>query len=611
MKYLTVEDPSKVFYLDCETDSLAPTKIHCVVIKNKQSQQIWRFSNDRNDNVAFYNSLRDWFLEHGDAILVGHNIVSFDSYWLSYFIGISWDYSRTVDSLILSYLYNPGLEGGHSLEVYGERLKFPKVVHEDWSTYSPEMLHRCEMDVELTEKVHDALLKKMNSIGFSELSCQIEHEIRVVIDEQERNGFYFKRAEAESFRGFLRDQEVKLAGPIQDLFPAELKEVKTFKEKYKKDGELRQSYLNHLEIYDRIQEHEDSSYTCFTLEEFNIASPKQRLERLLGLGYEPTAKTKKGNPRIDEDSLVAYAKLSGKPEISMMAEWLVCNGRANMIHTWLKYVQGDSRIHGKVLTCAANSRRFIHNNPNTANIPSPKKAKYGKEVRAFWAASPGKVLVGYDASSLETVGLLHYLNNPEAAKALTQPKPNDIHTMNARSLSEALGRPVDREWGSKTSWYAWLYGAYPKKLGEIVKGSTQDGETAIKTFYKNVPGLKQLTIRVQKEWHSNNGLLRCIDGGFVRCHSMNAALNYKVQSLGAIVMKMAAILLREEGIKLGLNFKLVGSIHDEGQLECDEKDAKDIGHLAVSCITQAAKLLGVRETLTGEYHIGENWSETH
>ena len=214
-----------------------------------------------------------------------------------------------------------------------------------------------------------------------------------------------------------------------------------------------------------------------------------------------------------------------------------------MLETWFNNLGQDSRIHGKVFTCGATTRRMTHNSPNTANIPSGAKAKYGKECRSFWGVEPGRelVLVGYDASGLETAGLCHYLNNSVATEILLRPKPDDIHTANSKRLSEALGWPVDREWGAKTSWYAWLYGAFPKKLGSIVGaskyGMSEDeaGEIVIETFFRNVPGLKKLISDIQSEWKTSGGRLRCIDGGFVVCPSLNAALNYKIQSAGSIV----------------------------------------------------------------------------
>jgi DNA polymerase-1 len=234
-------------------------------------------------------------------------------------------------------------------------------------------------------------------------------------------------------------------------------------------------------------------------------------------------------------------------------------------------------------------------------------------VDRFWGVEPGRglCLVGYDAAGLETAGLCHYLNNPEATEALLRDKPNDIHTSNARRLTEALGRPVDREWGAKTSWYAWLYGAYPTKLGSIVKGTPEDGDIVIDTFFRNVPGLKRLIDDIQYEWKSSSGRLVTIDHGYVNCPSVSASLNYKIQSLGAILMKLAAIILDQEGKKARIKFHLVGSIHDEGQIECEKDRAEELGKLAVWSIEEAGRQLKLNVPVTGDFKIGTSWDQTH
>jgi hypothetical protein len=76
---------------------------------------------------------------------------------------------------------------------------------------------------------------------------------------------------------------------------------------------------------------------------------------------------------------LAFAEISGRPEAGAIAEWLVLQGRATMIEGWLNNVNyEDHCMHGRVFTCAATTRRMIHNSPNTANIPE------GKEESKVW-----------------------------------------------------------------------------------------------------------------------------------------------------------------------------------------------------------------------------------
>lgn len=583
---------------------------------NKGTRQVWRFIND--GSASIYHELRKFHDERINAVFVAHNGVSFDGPIIGRFCGFQYPYHRLCDSLVLSYLYNPALVGGHSLEAYGEKLNYPKVAHTDWSVYTPAMLHRCEQDVYLLEKVHDALLQRMNKIGFSELSCQIEHKIRRIIDKQQENGFWFNKPEAEKLHKFLREKEAELQAPVLKLFPPVLTPTKTYERKTKQDGGEFASYLRHLEESDAVQDNEDGTYTTLNYKPFNLGSPQQRLERLLSLGYEPTEKTKKGNPRIDEDSLMAYSLECGRPEIKAMAEWLVHNGRANMVETWLGYVTKDSRIHGRVFSCGATSRRMRHSEPNLANIPSAQNgARYGNECRSLFGVTPGlgRVLMGYDAKGLETAVLLHHIAAaaPRVFKqAVELLLHGDVHQLNADDLTKELGFPVVRGGGgAKTILYSTVFGAYPPKLGSIVKKGPKEGEIIKKVIYRNVPGLKAVTEWAIDDWKQGDKRIRTIDGGYVLCPSEHAALNYHIQPDGGVYMKYTSILFDERTKKQGLWHLKVVDVHDESQHEIKAQDAEVMSKLAIQCMEDAGEELGFKVKMTGTAKIGKDWSCTH
>ena len=611
MQYLKQEEPEKVWVLDIESDGFDPTVIYCVCVKNLGTGEVKSFLDKESFN-AFHSP---------DYRYIGHYILNFDVPVINRLWNTGIDLSVCIDTIVLSYLYNPGIDGGHSLDAWGHRLGILKGSFSDWSKFTPEMLSYCIQDVEVTYELYKQLTSKMLRLGYTELSADIEHKIRLIINEQEKYGCWFDVERAKVFRDFLESEQSRLADDIRKLFPERRTKVAEYRLRRRKDGSVAAQYGKHREKYSDVVDYEvdgEEWYDCYDMVPFNLGSPQQRILRLKELGWEPTEFTKKGNPKVDEDALLRFATESGEPRIKALAEYLVVSGRLSMLAGnpktdsvgWLGCVKGD-RIHGKVFTCGAQSRRMTHNTPNTANVPSVGKAKYGKEMRSFWGVPLGSpyVLVGYDAAGLETAGLCHYLNNSVATDILLRAKPNDVHSNNSRSLTEALGRPVDRE-TAKTAFYAWLYGAYPPKLGQIVKGPPSDGDIIIETFYRNVPGLKKLISDIQKEWKTT-GRLRCIDGGSVICPSSGAALNYKIQSAGAIVMKLTTILLEEECHRLGIYMRRLLDVHDEGQLEVRSEDAEQVGMLAVACITRAGVLLGFNVPLTGDFKIGTNWSETH
>lgn len=620
MKYLPKPDEyHKYWYIDIESE-LIPRE-GPIGVKKVWMMCASRMDQDEVHSFIGHNEIRRFFdeLKGSEVYFVGHNSISFDAPVTRRCCGGNAGVHNTVDTLVLSYLYDPAIPGGHSLEAWGERFKDPKGYFNDFSGYSPEMDKYCQQDVKLGKKIFKALVQRMLRMGFSELSCEIEHEIREVIDEQQQNGWYFDIPGAQALVSELRSVQAELEGPIRDLFPPRLAEVNTYVRRTKADGSDYSSYLRHIEKYPKVNDNGDKTYTTYDWEEFNIGSPTQRISRLLDLGYVPTSftpKTKKGgggNPKVDEESLIAYAEESGRPEVRAIAEWLVLQGRSTMVEGWLNNVNYDDHcMHGRVLTCAATSRRMIHNSPNTANIPkAKKKVKYGIECRRLWQARPGRREMGYDASGLEMRMFAQYLNNDEASLLFTT---GDPHMLNTRNLGFEDSM---RDLTVKNGFYAYLYGAQDPKLGTTLRPELQGsaagdfGKWARSILEQGTPGLAKLVSEIRDEFRGQGGVLRTIDGGFVRCPSDHAALNYKLQSAGAIVMKKTAIIARKKIIERGLDSLLVGTIHDEGQHDAAEKDAEEAGRICVKAISEAGEDLGFRVPLTGDYKVGANWAECH
>lgn len=615
--YLDYEkEPNKYWVGDTEADDLRPSRFWCAVFINLGTGERVTFRPEDIDN----GQSRRWCLEHSDDYFVFHNGVSFDCRYGSRLGSFPIPLNKCVDTLVLSYLYNPHLPGGHSLEAYGERLGQAKLGHEDWSQFSPEMLRRCEVDTELGLKVYKALVKKLLAIGYSETSCRIEHEIRAIIDTQQENGFQFDLETAKNFCEDRQREIDQLEVSIFKLFPPQLKIVGEYEYKINKNGKPRSLFQKHeiraIENGGKIQFNKTGDkYRVLLPEPFDLASPNQRRDRLLELGWKPKTFTPKGSPKVDEASLLEFAETSKEPAIKALAEWLVKTSRKTMVEGWIKAAEKDGKIHGTVFTCGAATRRMRHNNPNTANIPSESnKAAYGHECRSLWTARPGRVLVGYDASGLEMRGFCHYLNNPEATKLYIE---GDPHQSNADALTAALQFPVIRGGGgAKTLFYAFLYGSGDEKLGLILGGKTKAermrwGAIVRATLLNNVPGLSDLVSQISSELDQHDGRLQTIDGGWVICPSPHAALNYKVQSAGGIVMKQATIRLDQKIKEFDLDVLRVGDVHDEGQLDSAWEHGYMAGCCGVQSIVQAGEDLGFNVPLYGDFKIGHNWAQTH
>ena len=153
--------------------------IHCIVMRDmahNKDVEVFDYKPER----AIIQGIKA--LERAD-VLVGHNIVGYDIPLIKEQFPDFDPQGEVLDTLILSRLYYPNISerdyerrpagmpqrlyGRHSLEAWGFRLKcfkgdFAKNTDNDWSTYTPEMLDYCIQDTQVTVRLYDLLMRRMN-----------------------------------------------------------------------------------------------------------------------------------------------------------------------------------------------------------------------------------------------------------------------------------------------------------------------------------------------------------------------------------------------------------------------------------------------------------------
>jgi DNA polymerase I len=139
---------------DIETDGLLYelTKIHCICAKDLSRGVVYKFRPEEIESgLDLLNSV---------DYIVGHNISGFDLLAIQkIYPSFSIDNSKVRDTLCMSRLFNPD-RPDHSLAGYGTSYNRLKVQHEDWTTFSPEMLHRCSEDVEINCLIYRDLVDR-------------------------------------------------------------------------------------------------------------------------------------------------------------------------------------------------------------------------------------------------------------------------------------------------------------------------------------------------------------------------------------------------------------------------------------------------------------------
>jgi len=500
--------------------------------------------------------------------VIGHNIIGFDAPVLERVWGIHIPVDILIDTLVLSRLYNPSLEGGHSLDSWGKRFGDPKIDFDDYDGgLTPEMVDYCIQDVALTTRLYKHLTDSLKREEFSEQCVDLERKVAIITAQQERNGFMLDVEQATLLWQDITHKMRTITAELQKVFPPIVEE--------------RWSEKTGKRLKDKVTE-------------FNVGSRKQIAERLEGVGVKFKLQTEKGAIIVNEKVLEGI----DIPEAKMIYEYLMLQKRAAQIDSWLTH-EKEGRVHGRVITNGAVTGRMTHHSPNLAQVPSVS-APYGRECRSFWRVPEGHKLVGCDASGLELRMLAHYMRDERYTNEILS---GDIHTANMKAAGL-----TDRN-QAKTFIYAFLYGAGAAKIGQIVGGGYREGQQLIDSFLRNTPALAKLREKVAK--HATAGTLPALDGRRLRVRSEHAALNTLLQGAGAIVMKQALVLLADRLSTYDIPHKLVANVHDEFQIEVPENFADVVGKAAVRAIKNAGDVLDLRCPLDAEYNVGNNWAETH
>jgi DNA polymerase I-like protein with 3'-5' exonuclease and polymerase domains len=441
-------------------------------------------------------------------------------------------------------------------------------------------------------------------------------------------------------------------------FPPKLTEVNRIKYRLKKDGGEMATVRRAKEKY-AMTTVEGDDLVCFDWIEFNPGSAKDRIDVLWDAGWKPVDKTKTainfsrkriGDPygksvaAMDKDFYnqkkkdldrygftVSESNLGTLPETAptgakALAQWLTLEGRRSSLVEWLGQCGDDLRIHGRINNIGAWTGRCAHKDPNTANISSPfhgepksavdeVKKQFDVHLRACWTVPSGSWLVGTDADGIQLRVLADYLwrhfGADQYAQAIMTGRKEDetdIHNLNKR----ALGVPDATRDMAKTFIYAWLLGAGMAKTAQILKINLNYANIARVRFEKSIDGLYSLKNQLVP-YIAERGYFTGYDGRKVPVPNAHKTLAGILQNGEACLMKHSLLKWHDKARQEGINFKMVGFIHDEYQVEVigTKEEAKRLGQIQADCMLETGQELGFKIPTPGSYDIGKNWAETH
>lgn len=625
--YLEKKNPD-YWAIDVEGDPIPSTRIWVITCKNVATKQELR--------IRDYDAIRTWFEERikEGCKFIAHNGIGYDFPTLNRICGTKITMSMIIDTMVMSMLYSPSLEGGHSLEAWAKRLGMKKGDHKDFSQYSPEMEEYCMDDTRILTMLYICLRDRMISVGFTDVGLEIEHYAWQLIQKQRLNGFAFNIKEAHILYAKLRSIEDALKSRIEEFWPPRLECLGSYSKAFKKDGTPTQNYTRHRDQYVDVRLRDDGGYDGYGYVHFNIGSPPQRVQKLTELGWTPydnewnvakkgPNKGKKTSPKTTKKgqlvpSLIAFIEESGREEVRLIAQWIDYNARGNMINTWIEaYDDSTGCIHGSLWL--ANTLRYRHSNPNTANIPAVRLDKDDKplrqeagvftyEARDLWTVrDPSRVLVGVDAKGIQLRVLANYLNNSKFTEAILSEDPHAANRDSWGFSKDKEGRAL-----AKTIVYATLMGAGDARImSEAKLKSLKEAQEAKRIFFAQVPELPALISRLKTQLE-RTGRIELCDGSRIMVSSPHMVIPYLLQGDESRIMKKAMIITDLEVRKRKLDVLKVGDIHDEWQNDVLRIHSAEFADgVCPVAFRSSGEFFQYRLPIECDSKLGMTWAQTH
>lgn len=610
------------------------------MFKDRTTKEVFKFGPTQlAEMVAFLDTV---------DVLIMHNGVQYDLPLLLKILGYKFK-GKIVDTLLMSRLQFPKRQlpitcldrktGPHSVAAWGYRVGRGKPDHDDWSQYSPEMLHRCSEDVEIQELIFDALMLEGKGKDWKQAHL-LTFKLFEILALQEAYGWLVDQPYMAKSISLLTHMIDRVDRSIQDKLPmvvviGESKPkgvVNYVKKPFLKSGGHSASVVAWLGSFPEGGTDGNivgGPFSRITFRRTNLNSNAETKEFLLGSGWIPEAWNvsketgERTSPKLNHsDPFLGIQGGVGR----LVARRVQARHRRSQIEGWFKRIRPDGRVPARV-TGLAETGRAKH--ADIVNVPGGE-AFFGKQMRACFTSPEGFVLVGCDSAGCQNRMLAARVGDPSFTETLIngdKKKGTAIHQVNQKAIREVAG--IEVSYGiAKNLNYAFMFGASDNKLGAICGMNKEAGTRIREALLSVAAGFTDLVERLTKEWRSNakrrpnrwgglehfNGHVVGLDGRPIFIPSEHQILVYVLQSDEAIHMSAAYCMLHKRLCNRyagGVDFKIVCFYHDEYTIECKEEISKDVAEVAEQCIVDAGKYYKIACPHEGEAAIGKTWWDIH
>ena len=258
---------------------------------------------------------------------------------------------------------------------------------------------------------------------------------------------------------------------------------------------------------------------------------------------------------------------------------------------FLANVRADGRIPTPAMTCDAATGRMKHK--VVCNIPRGTSL-FGKEMRALFGVNPNEntYQFGFDFSALEGLVESHECwkydeEDHPYCKSLVLSKPNDVHTITSKKVSDLIGKPFLRDHAKAVKFSA-TFGAQAAKIAKLIGADPETGQAVFEAFWEAAEPLAKLKEDLTQKWEkSGKKYVVGLDGRKVPTRAAHSLVNSRIQSGGSVCAKRVLVETWREYKKRGwaidffrdnwYNMPYVQQMifmHDEGQFEISKSLVK-------------------------------------
>ena len=350
-------------------------------------------------------------------------------------------------------------------------------------------------------------------------------------------------------------------------------------------------------------------------EVFNLNSPKQ-LGEVLFVKMGLSCKKKKTKSGFSTDAETLEELRGESPIIDDILEYRqVTKLHSTYTSALVNAADADGRVHTDFKQALTATGRLSSADPNLQNIPI--RTKMGREMRRYFIAKEGCVLVDADYSQIELRLLAHISDDYNMIEGFRSGA--DIHRKTAAAVFCIPEEFVTDELRlrAKAVNFGIVYGISGFSLSKDIGTTVGEASKYIKNYKMNYPGVDAYLDEVVRQAEADGytttlyGRRRLIpelraQAAPVRAFGKRVAMNAPIQGTAADIMKIAMIRVHRRLLSEGLESRLIMQVHDELLIEaplCEEERARAI----LKEEMEAAATLSI--PLTVDVSAGRNWLE--